>query len=126
IGKPERSRWREFLFGSVVDDLIRRSGQIDIYVIRGSGEEDSHPRLAPHAHAVGWDWSGFAWAVAIVAATTAIGWPLHRAERFHIAAENILMLYLLGVLWIATHHSRAAAVLASILSVAAFDLIFVT
>src|SRR4029079_15107878 len=34
IGKPERSRWRDVLFGSVVDDLIRRSGAIDIYVIR--------------------------------------------------------------------------------------------
>ena len=39
--------------------------------------------------------------------------------------ENILMLYLLGVLWVATHHSRGAAILASVLAVAAFDLIFV-
>ena len=77
-----------------------------------------------------WDWSGFAWAIAIVAVTTAIGWPLYHSDRvfgtrFHVENENILMLYLLGVLWVATHHSRAATVLASVLSVAAFDLIFV-
>ena len=41
IGKPQRSRWRELLFGSVVDDLVRRSGEIDIYVIRGEAEESA-------------------------------------------------------------------------------------
>ena len=34
IGKPERPRWREAVFGSVVDELIRRSGDIDVYVTR--------------------------------------------------------------------------------------------
>ncbi len=71
------------------------------------------------------DWKGFAWAFAIVIATTAIGWPIHRGNAVHIDNASILMLYLLGVLWIATHHSRAAAVLTSILAVAAFDLVFV-
>ena len=36
-----------------------------------------------------------------------------------------LMLFLLGVLWVATHHSRSAAILASVFSVAAYDLVFV-
>ena len=31
VGKPLRSRWKEWLFGSVVDDLVRGSGDIDIY-----------------------------------------------------------------------------------------------
>ena len=35
IGKPERARWKEILFGSTVDDLIRKSGNIDVYVITG-------------------------------------------------------------------------------------------
>src|SRR4051812_34810032 len=33
VGKPQRPRWRDVLFGSVVDDLVRRSGDIDIHVI---------------------------------------------------------------------------------------------
>src|SRR5438270_8172256 len=69
------------------------------------------------------DWRGCAWAIGVVAAGTAVGWPLYHGKRFH--GENVLMIYLLGVLWIATHYSRTAAVLASVLSVAAFDLIFV-
>src|SRR5207237_443580 len=72
IGKPQRPRWRELLFGSVVDDLVRRSGDIDIYVIRGEAEEDE-PRPAPPRPRRQWDARGYAAAVAISAAVTAVG-----------------------------------------------------
>jgi K+-sensing histidine kinase KdpD len=62
-------------------------------------------------------------AVLAVAAATALGWPLH--HKLHLANTNVLMLYLLGVLWIATHYTRTAAVVASVLGVAAFDFTFV-
>ena len=35
VGKPLHSRWRDVLFGSVRDELVRGSGGIDIYVISG-------------------------------------------------------------------------------------------
>src|SRR5439155_23245151 len=61
-----------------------------------------------------------------------VGWPLFHgfhapseARRPVLADTNVLMLYLLGVLWVATRHSRRAAVLASVLGVAAFDFCFV-
>ncbi len=122
-GKPVRSPWRDRIFGSVVDELIRRSGQIDVYIIRGepSGEDREHERTARPAQ--GHDWPGYIWAVVNVALATAIGWPLY--HYLDLSNANVLMLYLLGVLWISTHHSRAAAVLASVLGVAAFDLCFV-
>ena len=34
IGKPSLTRWRERLRGSIVDDLIRRSGEIDVHVVK--------------------------------------------------------------------------------------------
>lgn len=67
-----------------------------------------------------------------VAAATAVGWPL--CHGFHLPDErrlpllsntNILMLYLVAVLWVATRHRRQVAIVASILSVATFDLCFV-
>src|SRR4051812_14657820 len=61
----------------------------------------------------GWDWRGYISAAGVVAASTAVGWPLH--HKLGLANVNILMLYLLGVLWIATRHSRGAAILASVL-----------
>ena len=39
VGKPLRPRWREWLNGSVVDQLIYASGDIDVYVI--SAQPDS-------------------------------------------------------------------------------------
>src|SRR5512143_2299275 len=38
VGKPLRPRWREWLTGSVVDQLVYASGDIDIYVISGKAE----------------------------------------------------------------------------------------
>src|SRR5262249_49219282 len=42
IGKTSQPRWKRFLFGTVVDALVDRSGDIDVYVIRGE-PEDSRP-----------------------------------------------------------------------------------
>ncbi|TMB86805.1 MAG: sensor histidine kinase KdpD, partial [Chloroflexi bacterium] len=126
IGKPQRPRWREVVFGSVVDDLVRRSGEIDVYVITGEAE-DPQARSAPRpAPARRWDWRGYLAALVVTAVATAIGWPLyHHLFHQHLSNANVLMLYLLGVLWVATRHTRGAAVLASVLGVAAFDFCFV-
>jgi len=35
IGKSARTRWFEILHGSVVHDLVRRSGNISVHVIAG-------------------------------------------------------------------------------------------
>lgn len=124
VGKPASARWRDFLFGSVVDDLIRQSGEIDIYVIRGEetsakGAKQSQPNTQPPRA----DRVGYAIALGVNGAVTAIGWPLYHC--LGLENENVLMLYLLGVLWVAARHSRGPAILTSILAVAAFDLTFV-
>ena len=48
LGKPARPRWREALFGSVVNELVRQSGDIDVYVITGD-REGPQPRTAARA-----------------------------------------------------------------------------
>src|SRR5437016_1459300 len=66
-------------------------------------------------------WSGYLWAVGAVAACTAAGFAM--APRFDLV--NIAMVYLLAVVTIALRYSRGAAVLTSVLSIAAFDFLFV-
>src|SRR5262245_6827067 len=39
VGKPVRSAWKEWIFGSVVSELVHQSGDIDIYVITGEAGE---------------------------------------------------------------------------------------
>jgi len=42
VGKPLRPRWRDIVFGSVVDELARNTDDIDVYVINGE-RDDSRP-----------------------------------------------------------------------------------
>jgi two-component system sensor histidine kinase KdpD len=63
----------------------------------------------------------YAQAVAVVAAATAAAWLV-----FHwLDPANLIMTYLLGILTVATRHGRGPSLLASVLSVAAFDFFFV-
>ena len=115
VGKPLRPRWRELLFGSVVDELVRASGNIDVHVISGdpgSGIPVKLPR-ATNAH----DIRGYVMAVVSTFGATVLALLLDN----YLVQTNLAMVYLLSVTYIAGRHSRRAAVLASVLSVACFD-----
>ena len=119
IGKPTRGYWQRIFLGSIVDALVRGSGEIDIYVISGDGTPAPTPRLRPRPrarHAI-----GYAAALASVLASTGLAWVMLP----HIELSNIVMVYLLGVVIVALRFDRSASALASILSVAAFDFFFV-
>jgi len=62
-------------------------------------------------------WREYGVAIAIVGFATLIALAL----RSYLAATNLAMVYLLGVVAVATRCNRRAAVMASFLSVAAFD-----
>lgn len=118
-GKPVRSRWKEWVFGSVVADLVRNSGEIDIYVI--TGETGEGRPLAAQALQRTSNWSGYGFAALGVMLSTAVSWLMF--PYFDVA--NLIMVYLIGVVVMATRYGRGPSILASILSVAAFDFFFV-
>jgi two-component system, OmpR family, sensor histidine kinase KdpD len=66
-------------------------------------------------------WSGYASAVGAAALCSLIGWAMH--ARFDLV--NIAMVYLLAVVVIALRFPRGPAIAASVLAVAAFDVLFV-
>ncbi len=119
VGKPGGPRWRETLAGSVVTELIRKSGDIDVYVIRG--EHEVPPRGGPPPRPRATDWSAHARAVGVVALCTALAWLMFP----YLELSNLIMVYLLGVMLVATWAGRGPSIVASILSVAAFDFFFV-
>lgn len=128
VGKTGRSRIGEALLGSFVSNLVRLSGDIDIYVIRG--DSDAAPATAngraplPGAGLFARPRSGprhYAGAATVVVACTLLG--LLVFNRLDLA--NIAMLYLAGVVVCAVWLGRGPSVVAAIAGVAAFDFFFV-
>jgi two-component system, OmpR family, sensor histidine kinase KdpD len=119
VGKPVRSWWKEWVFGSVVSELIHQSGDIDIYVITGEAGE-GQPLVRRSLRRTS-DVSGYVYASLGVLIATAVAWLMFP----YFAAANLIMMYLIAVIVIAIRRGRGPSVLASILSVAAFDFFFV-
>ena len=123
VGKPVHSRWRDILAGSVVDELIRLSADMDVYVIRGeSGEAQPLPKLSavPRIGALRFYIESMAVVGTCTALTSLFYWLFPRIEL-----ANLVMLFLLGVVFVASRAKRGPAILASVLSVMAFDFFFV-
>ena len=120
VGKPAHPRWKDILFGSIRDELERGGGEIDIYVISG---EEGGGFTAPAGGLRGQrtPWPPYLWSAGVVALCTAISALLFGA----LEPVNLVMVFLLGVVGIAAWAGRGPAVLASVLSVAAFDFFFV-
>jgi two-component system, OmpR family, sensor histidine kinase KdpD len=119
VGKPVRSWWKEWVFGSVVSDLVHQSGEVDIYVITGEAGE-GQPLVRRSLRRTS-DVSGYAYASLGVLIATAVAWLMFP----YFAAANLIMMYLIAVIIIAIRWGRGPSVLASIVSVAAFDFFFV-
>ncbi len=122
VGKTGQSRLREALVGSFVNNILRLSGDIDVYVIRG--DEDTRP--APELHTLGSPRrrSGpaqYAGALAVVVVCTLLGQFVFRT----LDLANIAMVYLAGVVVAAVWLGRGPSVLAAVVGVAAFDFFFV-
>ena len=119
IGKPLRPAWKDRIFGNFVDEVIRLSGEIDVYVIRGQAEPG--PRTSSSPVRPPTDWTGYLASLAIVALGTGLG----SLVRPYLEPSNLIMIYLLGVMIAAIRWGRGAAVLGSLFSVLAFDFFFV-
>jgi two-component system sensor histidine kinase KdpD len=124
VGKPLRPRWKDILFGSPVDELVRLSGEIDVHVITGEPGEPKEkgpaalPAAAP-ARSVSWpDYEmGFLYFL------LANGLAFVMYPYFDLS--NLIMVYLVGVMLTAMKSGRGPAILISFLSVLAFDFLFV-
>jgi two-component system sensor histidine kinase KdpD len=120
IGKTLRPRWQEFVFGSVVDQLIHNSGTIDVYVISSEEKtlqkpvilEPLLPATLPQDYVA---------SLVLVAFITAIGWLV----KSFISPANLAMLYLLAVVIIAFRRGLKPAIFTAVIGVLAFDFFFI-
>jgi two-component system sensor histidine kinase KdpD len=121
IGKPTHSRLRDLLRGSLLDEVVRGSGDIDVHVISGDAGAGAPAAAGRRRRTTAIDWAGFAWAAGLV--TTATGVSALGSAVF--ALPDIVMLYLLAIMVVASLFGRGPSALAAFLSVASYDLFFV-
>ncbi|MBC7779092.1 MAG: sensor histidine kinase KdpD, partial [Proteobacteria bacterium] len=136
LGKPTRTGWRRWLFGSVVDSLVAASDDIEVHVVGGepTPAPGTQPFLARSTQYLGLEppsaaaqqsprrrWAGFGWAVVATVGSSLVAWPMWSLLDF----TTVEMIYLLGVVVVAVYCGRWPSIVAAILGVLAFNLIFV-
>jgi len=115
MGKPGKPRWRERIFGSIVDHIARRCGEIDLYLLSGDiAQAEDKPGAVPLPPV---NWKDGILTIGVVIACTLLNLCLVS----YFAPVNLVMIYLLGVAWTAFRYGRRLSILASFLSVLFFD-----
>lgn len=121
-GKPFRPRLVELIRGSVIDQIIRGSGPIDVYVV---SDGFTHPQAPTHKPGLDLTPHRPLWrylvSLILVGLVSLIGVPLSR----FLDPTNLVMVYLLAVVFSAVYLGRGPAILASIISVMCFDFFFI-
>jgi len=119
VGKPLAFHPWDRLRGSLVDRMVRASGDIDVYVTAGDpadGEKtpEHTPREPIHV-------PSYLLAVGSAGLSTAIAWLLFGRGQL----ADVVMMYLLGVVLVSTRVGLWPSVAAALAGVAAFDLVFI-
>jgi two-component system sensor histidine kinase KdpD len=120
-GKPLHPRWREWLRGSIIDQILDYSQDMDVYVISGKVEAAQPSRARASAERPLFKGREYLLGAGLVMLVTLLGLPL----RPFINPTNLVMLYLAAVMVTAVRLGRWPAIFASLLSVIAFDIVFV-
>ena len=119
VGKPGPSRGTSIFARNPVDQLVRISGDVDVYVIAGEpgAREEASYVIRPERIRLA-DYGG---GVMYLILATLVCFAMYP----HFDLSNLIMVYLLGVVLTATGCGRGPAILSSLLSVLAFDFFFV-
>jgi two-component system sensor histidine kinase KdpD len=129
VGRPHRRGLRKWVVGSTADRIIAGAHDVNVTVV-GAEEQPTVLAAAVIARtreALGVAapkkrvWKRYLAGILMTAAATLVCLPL----RGPLELSNIVMVYLLGVAAVAVYLGRGPSILASLLSVAAFDFFFV-
>lgn len=118
IWKHIRTRWRDWFRRNLVDEIVRHSGEISVYIMTGESSKDvlkgnnnTRPGL----------WKAYIAAVGAVSIATVLNVILYPS----IASGILVMIYLLSVAIVALFGYMGPSILASILTVLAYNYFFI-
>jgi two-component system, OmpR family, sensor histidine kinase KdpD len=122
IGKSTRSRWFEMLYGSVVHDLVRKSGNISVHVIAGDSLSADPASGGTVATTVASHLDPRAYLAAIGAVAVALGVSLFIKPWLGI--ENVDLVFLTAIVAIAVRFGLGPSLLASIAASLGYNFFF--
>ena len=119
VGKPVSGGWRSRFRASLVDQIVRQSRDIDVYVT--AGDADDAQREPEKVERAPLHVPSLAAAAGVSAFSTGVTLLLFGRDQL----PDVVMIYLLGIMLVSSRFRMGASVLAAFLSVAAFDFFFV-
>jgi two-component system sensor histidine kinase KdpD len=123
IGKSARSRWFEILHGSVVHDLVRRSGNISVHVIAGDElARDPIPRKTVRAAEQPAPFNSRPYGVALLSVAAAVG--VGELVQPLLGVENVDLVFLTAVVGIAVRYGLWPSLLATVTSSLCYNFFF--
>jgi two-component system, OmpR family, sensor histidine kinase KdpD len=123
IGKSTRSRWFEILHGSVVHDLVRRSGNISVHVIAGEQLAGSCiPKKSTAAAGEAALFETRPYVLALVAVAIALG--CGELVDYWVGVENVDLVFLTAVVGVAVRFGLWPSLLASLASALCYNFFF--
>jgi two-component system sensor histidine kinase KdpD len=122
LGKPTHPRWRDFVSPSFLDEIVRSSGDIDVYVI--SGEDTAPARASTDVEArpkQELELRAYVASIAMAVGATAVAWLLFGRRQL----ADVVMIYLLGIILASLRFGYGPSIAAAVLSVLLLDFFFV-
>jgi two-component system sensor histidine kinase KdpD len=118
IRKQIIHRWYSWFRKSLADEMVRYSGEIDVYIMTGERSNVKvHAQVSPSVS----PWRAYASAVGIIGGITLLNVILSPFLSIGI----LILLYVLGAMLVALFGLRGPSILASFLSVFAYDYYFI-
>jgi two-component system sensor histidine kinase KdpD len=121
VGKPTHARWRDVLRPAFLEDMVRQSQEIDVYVISGQLATDVPRPALPLEKRRPIASGGVAASFLLVTACTLVSWYGFGHEEL----ADVVMVYLLGVVVAAMRFGYVPSLLTAVLCVCAYDFFFI-
>ncbi|MGE0754953.1 MAG: DUF4118 domain-containing protein, partial [Alphaproteobacteria bacterium] len=119
VGKVYHSRWRELIRGSLAEQIIRGSGDIDVYVITGDPEDARINRpVFWTGHA---PWRYYLAPLVAVSTLTVMLYPI----RPLLEPIHVVMAYMIGIVAVALRYGRGPSAVTTILAALGLNFFFI-
>src|SRR5580658_5153659 len=123
IGKSARTRWFEILHGSVVHEMVRRSGNISVHVIAGDQlPGGALPKKTVDTSDQTRAYDPRPYALALVAVAIALG--CGELVNDWIGVENVDLVFLTAIVGVAVRFGLLPSLFASVVSALAYNFFF--